>query len=125
MYELILQETFAAAHRLPLSGGKCERLHGHNWKVEVRVWSDTLNQGGMVIDFHDLRQAVLDVLKEFDHTFLNEHSAFQDESPTAENLARYIYENVAALLASQKIQLSRVCVWESETTAAVYTQPTT
>jgi len=123
MYELTLREVFSAAHRLPNTGGRCERLHGHNWKVEVRVAADALDDGGMVIDFHDLREAVQEILDELDHSYLNELAAFQSRLPTAENLARYIYGGLAGRLPSPRVRLTRVRVWESEDTAASYSEP--
>ncbi len=120
MYELTVLEDFSAAHRLPGSGGKCDRLHGHNWKVEVRIWADDLDHKGMVFDFHDLKDLVRSVLEDLDHTYLNDHPVFQQNDPTAENLARHIYESLAARLAASPIRLRKVRVWESETTAAAY-----
>ena len=120
MYELTVVEEFSAAHRLPGSKGKCDRLHGHNWKVEVRVGADELDETGMVVDFHDLKDLLRSVLEKLDHTYLNDHPAFERDYPTAENLARHIYESMAALLVSPMIRMQRVRVWESESTAACY-----
>lgn len=122
MYELTVVEDFSAAHRLPSSGGKCERLHGHNWKVEVRVWADRLDEIGMAMDFHDLRGLARGVLEELDHTLLNDHPAFRTHPPTAENIARHLYKRLAGLLPAQRVRLGRVRVWESECTAASYTE---
>ena len=122
MYELIVKDEFSAAHSLPASGGKCAALHGHNWKVEVRVWADKLDATGMAMDFHDLRRVTGRILEELDHTHLNDHPAFQRDAPTAENLARHIYEGLADLLPSPRVRLGCVRVWESDTTAAAYTQ---
>ncbi len=120
MYTLTVLESFAAAHRLPASGGRCERLHGHNWKVEVTVQAVDLNELGMVIDFQDLKAVMWEVLKELDHGYLNEHPAFIQQPPTAENLARYIFQTLSSGLASRGVGLNCVRVWESETTAAAY-----
>jgi len=120
MYTLIVLEGFAAAHRLPGSGGRCERLHGHNWKVEVEVQAEALNELGMVIDFQDLKALIGEVLKELDHRFLNEHPFFNHQLPTAENLARYIYQSLSPSLISRDVTVKRVRLWESETTAAAY-----
>ncbi len=120
MYTLTVLEGFAAAHRLPVSGGRCERLHGHNWKVEVTVQSEDLNEFGMVIDFQDLKALIWEVLKALDHSFLNEHPFFMEQQPTAENLARYIYQTLSSGLAFPSVTLTCVRVWESESTAAAY-----
>ncbi len=122
MYELTLLEVFSAAHRLPATGGRCEQLHGHNWKVEVRIRADAVNDVGMVIDFHDLKALTRLVLEELDHTLLNDHAAFTDQLPTAENLARFIYAELSGRLPGNDIRLDRVRVWESETTAASYSE---
>jgi 6-pyruvoyltetrahydropterin/6-carboxytetrahydropterin synthase len=122
MYVLIVRDDFSAAHRLPLTHGKCERLHGHNWKVEVRVRAPALDEAGMALDFQDLKTMTRRVLEKLDHCLLNEIPAFQEQNPTAENLARYIYKGLADLLAAERAMLDRVCVWESETTAACYTE---
>jgi len=120
MYALTVRGDFSAAHSLPSSGSKCERLHGHNWKVEVRVWAEELDASGMVIDFHDLKAMTGEVLEELDHRLLNELPAFHQRNPTAENLAQYIYEKLAERLLRGGAKLDQVRVWESETTAASY-----
>lgn len=123
MFALTVREDFSAAHRLPSSGSKCERLHGHNWKVEVHVWAEGLDGAGMVIDFHELKAMTGDILAELDHRLLNELPAFQRENPTAENLARYVYERLADRLQAERVKVDRVSVWESDTTAATYLEP--
>ncbi len=122
MYELTLLDVFSAAHRLPGTGGRCEQLHGHNWKVEVRVRADAVNKVGMVIDFHDLKAMTREVLEGLDHILLNDHGAFKDQLPTAENLAHYIYTELSRRLPANEIHLDRIRVWESETTAAAYSE---
>ncbi|MEW6441775.1 MAG: 6-carboxytetrahydropterin synthase QueD [bacterium] len=125
MYELTLLEDFSAAHRLPGTGGRCEALHGHNWKVEVRVAAERLNEVGMVIDFNELRSLTRQVLAELDHSFLNDHPFFRDRLPTAEHLARFIYQRLAGSMpADRGARLRRVRVWESEHTAASYEERT-
>jgi len=120
MYRLSVLDDFSAAHQLPGTGGDCERLHGHNWKVQVQVYSETLNQHGMVIDFKDLKALTKEVLKELDHRFLNELSYFQTLPPTAENLARHIFQRIASALPPGNVRLQRICIWESETSFASY-----
>jgi 6-pyruvoyltetrahydropterin/6-carboxytetrahydropterin synthase len=120
MYVLIVRDEFSAAHRLPASGSKCERLHGHNWKVEVEVSAEQLDATGMAIDFSELKAMTAEILEELDHRLLNDLPPFRQQNPTAENLARYIYERVAERIAEGEVKLDRVRVWESETTAASY-----
>jgi len=123
MYELTVIGTFSAAHRLPGTPGRCERLHGHNWKVEACVAADELDASGMVLDFHDVKAVLRGVLEDLDHCLLNDLPAFQHTLPTAENLARHIHNGLARRLGSPRVRLTRVRVWESEGTAASYSAP--
>ncbi len=120
MYLLTVREDFSAAHRLLSTGGKCAELHGHNWKVEVQVRAEDLDGSGMAIDFHDLSAITREIVEELDHRYLNDLPAFQSQNPTAENLARYIYEGLAGRLDKERVEVDLVRVWESETTAATY-----
>jgi len=120
MYELITIQEFSAAHRLRGYPGKCERLHGHNWKVEVRVHSEVLDTVGMVVDFTSLKEMTAKVLKDLDHCDLNALPAFETQNPSAENIARYIYLRLKETLAGSTAKICNVVVWESETTAALY-----
>ncbi len=120
MFELTVVEEFSAAHRLAGTGGKCEALHGHNWKVEVRVGASELDRTGMAIDFHELSALTRQVLAELDHSFLNDHPFFRERPPTAENLAFFVFQRLGGLLAGGRVRLVNVRVWESERTAASY-----
>ncbi len=120
MYLLIVREDFSAAHRLLSAGGKCAELHGHNWKVEIQVWAEELDESGMAIDFHDLKAMTREIVEGLDRRYLNDLPAFQRRSPTAENIARYIYEGLAERLGTERAEMDQVRVWESETTAATY-----
>lgn len=120
MYELTVISHFSGAHRLRYLHGKCEELHGHNWKVEVSVTSSKLNREGVVIDFTILKQKVEKVLKTLDHTFLNDLPYFSGEEPSSENIARYIFENLKRELKGLPATLKRVTAWESENASATY-----
>lgn len=99
MYALKVCGRFAASHVLPGHGGACARLHGHTWHVGVKVEGLTLNPGGMLVDFQDLKGAMNRVLDSLDHHHLNDLPAFTDEHPpTAENLAQHIFRNMSDLL---------------------------
>lgn len=115
MYEVKITREFSAAHRVEDYPGNCEKLHGHNWRVEVFVKKETLDSLGMVIDFRKLKKLTEDAVKSLDHSFLNELPAFDGKNPTAENIARHIYEKL-----SGAADVSRVTVWESDTSAASY-----
>jgi 6-pyruvoyltetrahydropterin/6-carboxytetrahydropterin synthase len=87
MYEITVTSHFSGAHRLRYLHGKCEELHGHNWKIEISVVSDRLNKEGVVIDFQILKQNLEKTLKSLDHTYLNDLSYFSGKEPSSENIA--------------------------------------
>jgi 6-pyruvoyltetrahydropterin/6-carboxytetrahydropterin synthase len=120
MYELKIITQFAAAHRLENFYGKCEALHGHNWRVEVFLRGDRLDQAGLLMDFGAIKARTRELLEEIDHKYLNELPAFRDQNPSSENLARYLYERLAAALNRDSVLVSRVNVWESDTSCASY-----
>ncbi len=120
MYELKIVTQFSAAHRLANFYGKCEALHGHNWKVEVCLTGDRLDEAGLVMDFGVVKARTKEILEEIDHKFLNELPAFQSMNPSSENLARYLAERLAAVLNREGVRLSRVSVWESDTSCATF-----
>ncbi|WP_094602935.1 hypothetical protein SPSIL_025700 [Sporomusa silvacetica DSM 10669] len=121
MYELTILAEFEAAHQLPDYPGKCCRLHGHNWKVEVTVAGHELNHLGMVMDFKDLKAEVGKVIDMLDHYFLNDLPAFKTMNPTAENIAKYIYDSLAEQsIFQQAIKIRCVQVWESPRSAVKY-----
>ena len=94
MYTVRIEDDFAAAHFLTRYHGKCERLHGHNYKVFVTAAGADLDDGGMLIDFGVLKAALRTIIAELDHTSLNDHPAFSDGSPSAERISRFIYEKM-------------------------------
>jgi len=120
MYELKIITQFAAAHRLENFYGKCEGLHGHNWKVEVFLVGEQLDETGLLMDFGKIKARTNDLLKEIDHKYLNELEAFRKQNPSSENLARYLFERLSADLNHDGVQVSRVNVWESDTSCASY-----
>lgn len=120
MYELKIITQFAAAHRLENFYGKCEALHGHNWKVEVFITGDRLDAAGLLLDFGVLKARTRDILEEIDHKFLNELPAFMNQNPSSENLARYLFERLAGAVDGERVRVSRVNVWESDTACASY-----
>lgn len=119
MYELQVEGGFAAAHFLREYKGKCENLHGHNWKVEVRLHSQKLDGIGMVMDFRQLKAILGEVLEKFDHRCLNELEEFRKVNPTTENCARIIYTQIASKL-PDGVSVCRVTCWENEKCAASY-----
>jgi 6-pyruvoyltetrahydropterin/6-carboxytetrahydropterin synthase len=120
MYQITVTSHFAGAHRLRYLHGKCENLHGHNWKVEVSVVSKRLNKEGVVIDFKILKKKMEEVLSQLDHTYLNELPYFSKREPSSENIARYIFERMKEELKAYPATLRKVSAWESETACATY-----
>jgi len=120
MYQITVTSHFAGAHRLRHLHGKCENLHGHNWKVEASVVSKRLNKEGVAIDFKVLKKKVEEVLSQLDHTYLNELPYFSKREPSSENIARYIFERMNEELKGHPAALQKVSAWESETACATY-----
>ena len=120
MYQVSIQTQFSAAHFLRNYEGKCENLHGHNWKVEVTVSSETLDNTGMAIDFSILKQKTNSIIKQFDHSHLNEIPHFMKINPSSENIAAYIFNLLAKEFKNTAVRLTKVSVWESDTSKASY-----
>ncbi len=116
----MVETTFSGAHQLREYKGKCENLHGHNWKVQVYVLAEKLNNIDVAIDFHDLKRYVVEVVGQLDHAFLNDVFPFTEINPSSENIAKWIYDSVSKKLEEDPVQLSAVTVWESETASATY-----
>lgn len=119
-YEVYVETSFSSAHRLKIYKGKCERLHGHNWKVAVIVSSQHLNHQGMVIDFTKLKKMLEKIVSHLDHKCLNYLKFFRKNQPTAENIARYIYQNLVNMLKNKNILSVKVIVWETPLQYASY-----
>ena len=120
MYEVTVRDTFSAAHRLAGYKGKCEELHGHNWKVEASFLGKEVGKEGMLLDFTEAKAKLKEVLSKLDHLYLNEIPPFDRINPTSENLARFIFEKLKAIFPSQSITLSKVTVWEGDTASASF-----
>ena len=116
-YEISVEKYFSAAHALREYKGKCERLHGHNWRVLVVVGGQKLDGIGMLMDFSELKKILEGSLSNLDHSFLNESDPFDKINPTAENIAEYILNKIKTQLPSG-VLARKVCVWESEASCA-------
>lgn len=119
MYELTITDHFDAAHALHGYPGECRDLHGHTWDVEVCVRGDRLDDVGIVYDFKRLKADLASVLEPFDHAYLNDVPPFDSLNPTAENLARVIYEELSARVGPE-VAVVEVAVWESPIAKIVY-----
>jgi 6-pyruvoyltetrahydropterin/6-carboxytetrahydropterin synthase len=123
VYEISKDFVFSAAHQIRFHPGKCERLHGHNWRVRIHARASALNRLGMVIDFADLQRVVAEVCSRFDHRNVNEVPPFDEVNTTAENLARFFYEEAGRRVGEMeagRVSISRVDVWENDGSLAVY-----
>ncbi|HHW20920.1 MAG TPA: 6-carboxytetrahydropterin synthase QueD [Thermodesulfovibrio thiophilus] len=120
MYKLRIITDFDAAHQLRGYKGKCENIHGHNWKVEVEVMAENLNQIGLAIDFKELKNITDGVISKLDHTFINEIPPFTVINPSSENIARWIYMALRNKFANTSVMLYSVTVWESDHASATY-----
>ncbi len=119
MFKARVLDTFSAAHRLYEYQGDCERLHGHNYRVEVVVASPSLDAMGIVMDFREIKQLLKKVLARLDHQYLNDLDPFREQNPSAENIARYIYTELAPSL-GKPAELHEVIVWENDTSCISY-----
>lgn len=120
MFELMVETHFSSAHQLRGHKGKCEKLHGHNWKVQVYVLAERLNEIDIAIDFHELKRLTEEVVTQLDHSFLNDIFPFTEKNPSSENIAKWIYDSLKKKLNTDNVNLSAVTVWESETASATY-----
>jgi 6-pyruvoyltetrahydropterin/6-carboxytetrahydropterin synthase len=126
MFEVSVDETFSAGHALRGYHGKCENVHGHNYRVRVILSGENLDSVGLLVDFTVVKQTLRGVIATLDHRFLNDFAPFDTMNPSAENIARHIYDEVARQIqpqldkASGGPSLSSVTVWETDTTFATY-----
>ncbi len=119
MYRITVCDYFSSAHQLRGYKGKCENLHGHNWKIEIEVQGTELDNVGMLIDFKIIKELLKDSLAHLDHKMLNDIPPFDKINPSSELLAKYLFEKISVIL-PVSIRLSHVSVWESENSKATY-----
>ncbi|MCL5674529.1 MAG: 6-carboxytetrahydropterin synthase QueD [Candidatus Omnitrophica bacterium] len=120
MYELRIIGGFSSAHKLRDYEGKCENLHGHNWKVEVFIEAERTDKSGLVIDFKLLKEKLDSITSEIDHCYINDIEYFHDHNPTSENIAEYIFERMKSSLENYALKLKKITVWENEKQSASY-----
>jgi 6-pyruvoyltetrahydropterin/6-carboxytetrahydropterin synthase len=119
MYRLSIETEISAAHQLRDYDGPCARVHGHNWKIKVEVTADRLNEVGIAIDFSDLKNITWSVIGRFDHNNFNDLEPFDKLNPTAENIAKYFYDEISTQL-PQGIVLTLIEIWETEKYRVAY-----
>jgi 6-pyruvoyltetrahydropterin/6-carboxytetrahydropterin synthase len=120
LFEVAYETTFCATHRLTDNGRPIEPLHGHDWRVEVVAAGESLDSLGVVLDFERLKDAVADVARRFHYKDVNDHPAFRAQSPSAETVARYFFQEVREGLGAEGGLLRRVRVWEAPGCSATY-----
>jgi len=112
MWEISVETTVAARHRIRGVPGEGGRMHEHRWRVRVTVRASELDRTGWVLDFHELEAALRAVVAPYDTTFLNEEPPFDDLNPTRENVARVIAEALATKVDDERVRVQRVEVSE-------------
>jgi len=121
-YQMKILTDFAAAHHLRDYEGPCSRVHGHNWKVEVQVSASKLDKIGMGLDFKLIKQATNKLIDRLDHRNLNELPPFDQQNPTAENIAAWLYRELSSTLNTDVIRVANVTLWETERACVTYTE---
>jgi len=123
MFEVTVEDTFAAGHYLRDYKGKCENPHGHNYRVRITLAGKELDKAGLLLDFKDLREVMKHVIDRLDHQMINDLEPFTNLNPSAENLARYFYEQTNGKLRDDtagRVRVKDVTIWETDETTATY-----
>ena len=123
MFEVTVERSFAAGHYLRNYKGKCENPHGHNYKVRVTLAGDRLDHAGLLLDFKDLKDVMKETIERLDHQMMNDIEPFTTLNPSAENLAKYFYDETNSKLKTQtngRVRVKDVTVYETDTTTATY-----
>lgn len=122
MFALKIVTDFASAHSLRNYPGDCSRLHGHNWQVEVVVESEVLDEVGIAIDFREIKKQTKLVIKRLDHQYLNDIKPFDELNPTAENIAKYFFDEVGKLINNNHVRVQQVTIWETPRASVTYSE---
>ena len=121
MFEVSVEQTFAAGHALRNYRGKCENVHGHNYRVLVTLEGPELDSIGLLVDFVEVKKLINQVVDRLDHQFINDLTPFDQINPSAENMAKYFYDEISAGLAGESaVHVSQVKLWETDTASATY-----
>jgi len=125
MYQVTVEDSFAAGHFLRNYRGKCENPHGHNYKVRITLQGETLDKAGLLLDFKELKQVMKPVIDRLDHQMINEVEPFTTINPSAENLAKYFFDETNRALARTtdgRVSVKDVTIYETDTTTATYSE---
>ena len=123
MYEVTVDAGFSSGHYLRNYHGRCENPHGHNYKVRVTLVGKELDHTGLLLDFKQLKQVMRPVIDRIDHQMLNDLEPFTEINPSAENIARYFYDQTSEQLremTSGRVSVKNCTIWETDTTSAIY-----
>src|SRR3984957_4719206 len=121
MFEVAVDQTFAAGHALRNYKGKCENVHGHNFRGQVVIEGDRLDDTGLLVDFIDVKQTMRGIIDRLDHVFLNDIAPFDIKNPSAENIAEYFHQEMSnALTSPVPIRIREIKVWETDIQSATY-----
>lgn len=124
MFEVTVEHSFAAGHALREYKGKCENVHGHNYRIQITVEGEKLNRIGLLVDFVEVKRVLREVSARLDHQFINDLEPFTVINPSAENIAKYFYDQINEGLqledAETPVRIAQVKVWETDTSIAVY-----
>ena len=120
MFEVSVEQTFAAGHALRNYKGKCENVHGHNYRVLVTIQGPQLDSIGLLVDFVEVKKLMSRVVDKLDHQFINDLPPFDLINPSAENMAKYFYDEISAGLSDSAVRVGEVRIWETDTSSATY-----
>jgi len=120
MFEVSVEQTFAAGHALRNYRGKCENVHGHNYRVLVTIQGSQLDSIGLLVDFVEVKKLMSKVVDKLDHQFINDLPPFTEINPSAENMAKYFYDEISAGLGESPVRVGEVKIWETDTASATY-----
>ncbi len=124
LYTLTTSTDFSASHIIPGHPGKCARLHGHNWKVEVTLVAKELDHLGMAIDFQHVKDAAKQTIEKVDHYHLNDLPFFENIIPTAENVAKWLFNEIGPVINRENVKLQSVTLWETDRSRVCYSEGT-
>ena len=125
MYEVTVEDTFSSGHYLRNYRGKCEKPHGHNYRVRVTLSGEELDQAGLLLDFKDLKEVLRPVVNYLDHQMMNELEPFTNLNPSAENIAKYFFDRTNEHLKDKtngRVRVKDITIWETDTTTARYSE---
>jgi 6-pyruvoyltetrahydropterin/6-carboxytetrahydropterin synthase len=125
MYEVTVEDTFAAGHYLRNYKGKCENPHGHNYKIRVTLAGNELDKAGLLLDFKDLKEVMKHVIDRLDHQMINDIEPFTTLNPSAENLSKYFFDQTNVKLEDTtkgRVRVKNVTVYETDITTATYSE---